>query len=582
MSLHTGDVPQTTDVLVIGSGFGGSVVAETLAAAGVRVCLVERGKSYPPGSFPRTPAGVGTNFWDPSAGLHGMFNVWSFKGLDAVVSSGLGGGSLIYANVMLRKDESWFSQPHPYRRGVTEEWSFGYGDLEPHYDAVERFLDIQRLPDNDPQFNLPKTTAFQAAVTRLDGAESSYAPLAVRFRDADGAPAIGAPLPDAHYPNLFGAPRRTCRMCGECDVGCNDGAKNSLDHTYLSAAAAHGASLHQRTEVRTITRRGDGRFDVDVVVHRPENEGRPIDTGALPVQTITARRVVVSAGTFGSTYLLLKNRERLGLDNPTLGTRFCGNGDLLGFIFNSGEKLDGTNGPVITSYARFPDRCDSGSVEDFGMYIEDAGYPAFAAWLVETSQVGHQLGRLSGLSAKRLWSRWTGRRRTSLSADISKVLGPGRLTAQSLPVLGMGRDTPDGTLYLRNGDKPEEILDSTWTTQTSLNYFDTMVRRMKKLAALLDGDFVVNPSYLLRRVITVHPLGGCPADTTTTPGVVDSHGRVHGVPGLRVCDGSVFPGPVGANPSLTIAAFARRVACDMLEETSAPCPDEGSELAGAS
>lgn len=584
MSLRIGEVPQTTDVLVIGSGFGGSVVAETLAEAGVEVCLVERGKGYPPGSFPRTPAGVGTNFWDPSAGLHGMFNVWSFDGLDSVVSSGVGGGSLIYANVMLRKDESWFRQHHPYRPGITEEWSFGYGDLEPHYDAVERFLDVQRLPAHHPQFNLPKTAAFQAAATRLDGAHTTFAPLAVRFRDAQGEPAIGAPLPDAGYPNLFGAPRRTCRMLGECDVGCNDGAKNSLDHTYLSAASHHGASLHERTEVRTITRRDDGRFDVEVVVHRPENEGSPTDTRALPIHTITARRVVVSAGTFGSTYLLLKNRERLGLDNPALGTRFCGNGDLLGFIFNSREKLDGTNGPVITSYARFPDRIDTGAAEDFGMYIEDAGYPAFAAWLVETSQAGRQLGRLSGLVAKRMWSRWTGRRRTSLSADIASVLGPGRLTAQSLPVLGMGRDIPDGTLYLRNGDTPEEILDSTWTTRTSMNYFDTMVHRMGKIAELLDGDFVVNPSYLLqRRVITVHPLGGCPADTTRATGVVDSHGRVHGVPGLRVCDGSVFPGPVGANPSLTIAAFARRVALDMLEESpSTYHDDEDSELAGAS
>jgi cholesterol oxidase len=152
---------------------------------------------------------------------------------------------------------------------------------------------------------------------------------------------------------------------------------------------------------------------------------------------------------------------------------------------------------------------------------------------------------------------------------ITDVLGPGVLTSTSLPLLGVGRDVPDGTLYLRDGDEPESMLDSTWSTQTSMNYFDLMVRRMQQLSAHLHGSFVVNPTYrLLRRVITVHPLGGCPADTSVSTGVVDGYGRVHGVPGLRVCDGSVFPGPIGANPSLTIAAFARRVAQDMLAGTS--------------
>lgn len=565
MTLQVGNVPRTTDVLVIGSGFGGSVVAEALAEAGIEVCLVERGKSYPPGSFPRTPAGLGANFWDQKHKRHGMFDVWNFEGLDAVVSSGLGGGSLIYANVMLRKDPKWFRQRHPYRHGVLEDWSFTYDDLDEHYGEVEKFLDVQTLPRSPKHFDLPKTAAFQAATRRLPGADTEYAPLAVRFKDTHGAPAIGAQLPDADYPNLHGMPRRTCRMCGECDIGCNDGSKSSLDHTYLSAAGAHGASLHERTEVRTITRR-NGVFEVGVVVHDADDDGS-CDCAHLPLQTITARRVVMSAGTIGSTYLLLRNRERLGLGNPALGTRFCGNGDLLGFVFNARVPLDGTNGPVITSYARFPDYLDTGSPEHFGLYIEDAGYPAFAAWLVETAQITKEAERLGKTMAKRLWQRATKRRDTSLSGAISDILGPAALTTNSLPILGMGRDTPDGTLYLRDGDEPESMLDSTWRSQSSLNYFDSMVRQMEQLSDHLGGNFSVNPTYrFLRRLITVHPLGGCPADTSVSTGVVDSVGRVHGVPGLRVCDGSVFPGPVGPNPSLTIAAFARRVARDMIDE----------------
>jgi cholesterol oxidase len=115
-----------------------------------------------------------------------------------------------------------------------------------------------------------------------------------------------------------------------------------------------------------------------------------------------------------------------------------------------------------------------------------------------------------------------------------------------------------------------------------MNYFDTMVKRMRAIADVLDGDFVANPTYLLRRVITVHPLGGCPADTSISPGVVDRFGRVRSVPGLRVCDGSVFPGPVGANPSLTIAAFAHRVAGDLLEEAPGAAAPDAEEFVGAS
>lgn len=559
MTLLVGDLPSTTDVLVIGTGFGGSVMASRLAEGGRDVCVLERGKAYPPGSFPRSPTGVGLNFWDPSAGLHGLFNAWSFSGIDAVVSSGLGGGSLIYANVLLRMDRSWFRQPHPYEPGVLEDWPISYDDLEPHYQRVEDFLDVQQLPFAEPGFGLAKTAAMQHA---SGGRGFALAPLAVRFRDRAGRAVVGAELPPATYPNIHGSWRRTCRLCGECDVGCNEGAKSTLDHTYLSAASEAGASIHVQSEVRSLARRDDGRFDVGVVVHRPEQDNR--SGRALPVHTITAREVILSAGTLGSTYLMLASRDALGVSSPALGTRFCGNGDMLGFVLRADRELSGSVGPVITSYIRYADQVDTDDGRDRGMYLEDAGYPAFAAWLAEVTQGGRLAGRLTKLLAQRAVARVTGARRTDLSADVSTLLGPGAFTRDALPLLGMGRDVPDGTLYLRDPDAAHPVMDSTWTVETSRIYYDLMRTRMDDLAGTLGGRFVVNPTYRLRRVVTVHPVGGCPMGTSSRTGVVDARGRVHGVPGLRVVDGSVLPGPVGGNPALTIAAFADLVADDVL------------------
>ena len=103
-----GPARRTCDVVVVGAGIVGAACAYELARRGVDVCVLERGRAYPPGSFARSPSEMQDNFWDPSEGRHGLFDVWSFRGLDAVISSGLGGGSLIYANVLLRKDERWF------------------------------------------------------------------------------------------------------------------------------------------------------------------------------------------------------------------------------------------------------------------------------------------------------------------------------------------------------------------------------------------------------------------------------------------------------------------------------------------
>jgi cholesterol oxidase len=560
----TGSV-EHADVVVVGSGFGGSVAAYREAEAGRSVVVLERGKPYPPGSFARTPSAMGRNLWDPSEGLQGLFDVWTFSGLEGVVSSGLGGGSLIYANVLLRKDEKWFVHESPIPGGGYETWPLTRSDLDPHYDRAEQMLGATPYPYPDT----PKTAAMRDSAARL-GLDWGLPPLAVTFAGGPhDAPVPGAPIPTPSFGNVHDRPRTTCRLCGECDIGCNDGAKNTLDHTYLSAAAHHGADLRTRHEVRGLAPLPGGGYEVRYVVHDPADEGRKTKTSAKPLLRITCERLVLGAGTFGSSYLLLRNRAAFPGLSRTLGTRFCGNGDLLAFLLDASDptaagghrRIEGSRGTVITSAIRVGDALDGDGSAGRGFYVEDAGYPVFADWLVESTQLPGQVRRMARFAASRIRRRLGGSPKTGISADVSALIGPGHLSDGSLPLLGMGRDIPDGVMKLHKGH-----LEVDWTTSSSEAYFERVRATMHAISDDLGARFQDNPLWWTRRVVTVHPLGGVPMGRHVAEGVCDAEGQVFGFPGLYVLDGSIMPGPVGANPSLTIAAVADR-ACDRMTAT---------------
>ncbi|MET8160467.1 GMC family oxidoreductase [Sphaerisporangium sp. NPDC005289] len=541
------------DAVVVGSGFGGAVAAYRLAAAGLSVVVLERGRAFPPGAFPRSPAEMGKAFWDPREGLYGMYDVWSFGGCDSVVASGLGGGSLIYANVMLRKDEHWFVHEEQIAAGGYESWPVTRADLDPHYDAVERMLEVSPYPLDHPAFDVPKTRAMQDAAAEL-GLEWRLPPLAISFAPGRGAePGIGLPIAEPSYGNVHGVTRRTCRLCGECDIGCNDGSKNSLDHTYLSAARHHGAELRTLHQARAIRPRPGGGYEVDYVRHRPKRGSG----------TIGCDRLVLAAGTYGTTYLLLKSRAELTGLSGTLGTRFSGNGDLLAFLLRAKDRtrtrpIDASRGPVITSAIRLADDADGPRESGRGAYIEDGGYPAFVDWLVEGADVGNEIGRAARFIAERVRALVT--RDTNLSAEVAGLLGGGELSASSLPLLGMGRDVPDGELRLRGGR-----LDVEWNQQASDEYYGRLRATMRRIADVLGAEHAGMPSWLGKRIITVHPLGGAPMGRHPGEGVCDAYGEVFDHPGLFIADGAALPGPVGANPSLTIAALADRMSTRLLE-----------------
>jgi cholesterol oxidase len=545
---------ERVDAVVIGTGFGGSVAAWRLAEAGLSVVILERGKLYPPGSFPRSPHLMARNFWRPDRGLFGLFEVLTFKTLGAVLSSGVGGGSLIYANVLLRKDEKWF-----VRNGADgEDWPVTRADLEVHYDRVQARLKPQKYPFNTaPYSSTGKTQVMQEAAEALN-LDWSMPDLGVTFADSGRPPVPGEPISELQ-PNLHGRTRNTCRLCGECDIGCNYGSKNTTDYMFLSTAVRQGGDLRPLCEVRELIPLPGGGCTVRYVRYHPGLEARESGAGR-PLETIEAPLVVLSAGSLGSTSLLLRNKHHFPGISPQLGFRFSGNGDLLAFALRcriNGTKeprfLDPTFGPVITSTIRIPDELDGIAGAGRGGYIQDGGQPHFASWLLE----GANIPRVSINMLSLLW-HYIGRRLrlnkdSNFSDEVSRAIGTGALSASTLTLLAMGRDVAGGRITLDEGSLAVE-----WPRKPSLEYFRKMNRTMADIAHFHGARFVQNLLGYIGRTITVHPLGGCSMGRDADHGVVDAFGQVFGFPGLVIADGSVMPGPVGANPSLTIAALADR------------------------
>lgn len=550
------------DAVVLGSGFGGSVTAYRLAEAGMRVCLLERGKAYPPGSFPRSPYGMSRNVWDPSEGLHGLFNVWEFRGLGAIVASGLGGGSLLYSNVLIRKDASTFVN-EDLEQGGLEDWPVTYADLEPHYERHEAMLQAAPYPfEHAPYRDTPKTVALKHAAEQL-GLEWYLPKLAVTFAPDAAAPPLPGRAVTRPEENLHGVPRLTCRLCGECNFGCNYGSKYTLDFNYLSLAKLrHAVDIRTRCEARTLAPRPEGGYAVGYVDHSEAVEGER-RRAPLAERTVTADRLVLCAGAIGSTYLLLRNRHNFPGLSERLGTRFCGNGDLLTFATQTHETVNGERrgrpiepgyGPVITSTIRVKDALEGGPGRAY--YVQDGGYPDTINWIAEAGDQPAALVRGVRFFWRlaKLWLRLGGS--SDVGADIARLIGRAPVSSTTLPLFAMGRDVPDGTMRLTD----ERLLDVDWIKRKSSPTFEAVRGTGRDVARVLDGRFKDNAPWYVGRVVTVHPLGGCPMGRSEREGVVDSFGQVFGYPGFVIADGSVMPGPVGPNPSNTIAALAHRFA----------------------
>ncbi|WP_413558609.1 GMC oxidoreductase [Bdellovibrio sp. HCB209] len=542
------------DYVVIGSGFGGSVMSCRLVEKGYNVCLLERGRQWKMHEFPRRPHEIQENmFWDPEDGKYGLMEFRDNPDSDVMTltASGLGGGSLIYANVLYRMPEEFF---------VGWPGELTRNKLEPYYDKVISMMEARPYPfDTDPYYqNTPKTAAMKKAAEQmaqnpasLSPAEFQLPPLAVRFEGE---------FPGHQTQNSHGAIQSKCNKCGECDLGCNIHAKNTLDLNYIYRArnlksSAGQLDVRTQAEVSKIEYQGD---HYKITFHVPQFPQQEI--------VLTTKKVVLSAGSVGSTSLLLKMKQKglLPKLNRWLGKKWCGNGDLLGMALNTNDNIDPSNGPVITGAIKYSMQNYSDGFRH-GMYLEDAGFPIGMAWYLsgKVPQLAGIKGVLSLVvsNLKKYFCKILGIKSESkteinVGDQFAGALDQATFARKAMVLLGMGRDRSDGVISLRADG--QTVIN--WDIDKSDLHFERMREEMKKVSENLGGTFMDNPLTHLDKIIAVHPLGGCPMGDSADSGFVNTHGEVYGYEGLYVVDGSILPTSTGTNPSLTIAAVAEYIA----------------------
>jgi cholesterol oxidase len=509
-------VEATYDAIVVGSGFGGGIAACRLAEAGRRVVVLERGRRFAPDDFPATPEQAPAAFWHPTLNPDGLFDLRLMRDLSVMTAAGVGGGSLVYANVQLRAPAEVFAKgwPRAIDRSV----------LDPYYDRTEEALLPMQVPEE-----LPKMHAF-AAAGRHVGKQAERLPLAVNFEG------------DRRHP-FSGVPQQVCENLGRCDIGCPIHAKNTVDITYIARAEQLGAEVCPLHEVQRLQapEAAGGRWSVGFRDLSDGGEGQ-----------VRAPIVVLAAGCLGSSRLLLKNRSRLPRLSGALGSRFSGNGDALGAAFDPRASEVGSPradfGPSMTSVLDY--------TAEHGFLLADGGLPSNFGGLLEIVRMVdaiHGWRRLL-LSVKRI-ATLLGLTDQSITHRHLRPR-PKRPIADSLVFLMIGRDAADGQMRLTPLFK---CFDIRWSRQGSEGLFTAMREVTDRLARGVGAEpFFALDTWPLSGYITVHPLGGCPMADDPAQGVVDDEGKVHGYDGLYVLDGSIVPTALGVNPSKTIAALAER------------------------
>ncbi|MEU9142626.1 GMC family oxidoreductase [Streptomyces sp. NPDC048349] len=535
--------PYDYDVIVIGSGFGGSVSALRLTEKGYRVGVLEAGRRFTRDSLPKNSWDLRNYLWAPALGLYGIQRIHLLGNVMVLAGAGVGGGSLNYANTLYVPPAAFFEDR---QWASITDWR---EELAPYYDQAKRMLGVRLNPTMTPS-----DVHLKAVAEKMGVADSFHmAPVGVFFGDGDDAAGRhpvrpGEEVADPYFGGA-GPARTACTECGACMTGCRLGAKNTLNENYLHLAEAAGAVIHPMTTVTALSDHPEGGYRVRTVPTDARRTGR--------AKVLRARHVVVAAGTYGTQTLLhtMKDRGELPRISDRLGDLTRTNSEGLvgaqtddrryrkrhGDGSGKAQRADFTRGVAITSSVHpnadthiEPVRYGKGSNAMGFMTVLQVPYAKHRvrAWFARTARHPLQLAR--SLSNRR-WSERTiiGLVMQSLDNSLTTYRKPG----------GIGK----GLLTARQGHgapNPVQIAEAT--------------RAATLLAEEINGFPGSNIGELMGTPLTAHFLGGCPIGASAEEGVVDPYHRLYGHPGISVVDGSAVSANLGVNPSLTITAQAER------------------------
>ncbi|MBD0736615.1 GMC family oxidoreductase N-terminal domain-containing protein [Streptomyces sp. CBMA29] len=528
------------DVVVIGSGFGGSVSALRLTEKGYRVGVLEAGRRFARDELPKNSWDLRNYLWAPALGLYGIQRIHVLGNVLVLAGAGVGGGSLNYANTLYVPPKAFFEDR---QWGAITDWQ---QELAPYYDQARRMLGVRTNPTLTPS-----DEHLKAAAERMGVGDSFHlAPVGVFFGDGEDAGGASKAAPGGEVPDPYfggtGPARRACTECGECMTGCRHGAKNTLTENYLHLAERAGAVIHPMTTVTDLTEDPEGGYRVTTV---PTDQRKKGERAVL-----RARQVVVAAGTYGTQTLLHAMRDggRLPGIPAKLGELTRTNSEALVGAQTSARRyrkrhpdraLDFTKGVAITSSVHpndhthiEPVRYGKGSNAMGNLSIMAAPFggklPRWAEFAV--NYLRHPAVGLRSLSNFH-WSERTIIGLVMQTSDNSlttyrktKGLGKGLLTARQ------GHGAPNPT-HIPEG-----------------------ARAARLIAEEINGFAGSNVGEATERPMTAHFLGGCPIGEDADHGVIDPYHRLYGHPGIHVVDGSAVSANLGVNPSLTITAQAER------------------------
>lgn len=511
------------DFIIIGSGFGGAVSAMRLAQKGYHVAILEEGREWKNADFPKTNWNLSKYLWAPWIRCFGIQKISLIQRLLILHGSGVGGGSLVYANTLMRPEEKIFKGPQWPK---TVDW---ITDLWPHYELAKKMLGVVTNPHL-----APTDLAIQELGKKM-GVEKTFHPTEVGIY-------FGKPKVQVQDPYFSGdGPSRTgCHFCGSCMIGCPSGAKNTLDKNYLYFAKKWGAKIFSGHRAERIT---------------PVDQGYRVDTTLLGYSfqkagpSFYAKKVIVSSGVLGTIKLLLKCRD-VHRSLPELSQR-------LGYdVRTNGESLLGASRvPQYSSKVAQPSYSNGIAIgaaihPDENTKIEGVRYPSGSDFM-RLLAVPLASGEGTFWRPFKMVLQFLSR-----PFDYIKLYFSRDWASQTIILLVMQSIESKMRLTLgrRNlkGESQEGVIPS---------YLPVGQDAAQSLAEVIQGvPQNIFSEVFFKTPVTAHILGGVSMGESCDEAVIDTHHQVLGYPGLYVCDASVIPSNLAVNPSLTIVAMAERFA----------------------